>query len=383
MHLLRRESDGEFSLTEYYGEPPPYAILSHTWGSDSDEVTFKDITKSRGKSKSGYEKLRFCAAQAEKDGLEYFWVRILCVTYLYIIADTRQVDTCCIDKRDSVKLSEAINSMYWWYQCSAKCYVYLTDVATSGPALDTSKWFTRGWTLQELLAPSSVEFFASDHTLLGDKFWLSGRIHRITGIPVQALQAKPLSPSDFSIDERMSWAKGRETKREEDAAYCLLGLFGVHMPPIYGERRSNAFARLGWEIERKAATERRTGVVTTGEGPRGDVADAKRLPTASNLNPSKARLAVFQENVLPTTETLESSEIVNVSETQLVEVNRWYKHRPSRDRRTQGDVKDMESWWKKAIGMSLNNTRAYTRVSVLLVRWAEASAKRRQEVRKS
>jgi hypothetical protein len=200
---------------------------------------------------------------------------------------------------------------------------------------------------------------------------------------VQALQAKPLSPSDFSIDERMSWAKGRETKREEDAAYCLLGLFGVHMPPIYGERRSNAFARLGWEIERKAATERRTGVVTTGEGPRGDVADAKRLPTASNLNPSKARLAVFQENVLPTTETLESSEIVNVSETQLVEVNRWYKHRPSRDRRTQGDVKDMESWWKKAIGMSLNNTRAYTRVSVLLVRWAEASAKRRQEVRKS
>jgi hypothetical protein len=76
MYLLRCESDGEFSLTEYYGQLPPYAILSHTWGSDDEEVTFKDILKSRGKRKSGYEKLRFCAAQAEEDGLEYFWVRL-------------------------------------------------------------------------------------------------------------------------------------------------------------------------------------------------------------------------------------------------------------------------------------------------------------------
>jgi hypothetical protein len=74
MHLLRREANGEFSLAEYYGQPPPYAILSHTWGSDSDEVTFKDIVKGRGKDKPGYKKLRFCAAKAAREGLEYFWV---------------------------------------------------------------------------------------------------------------------------------------------------------------------------------------------------------------------------------------------------------------------------------------------------------------------
>jgi hypothetical protein len=74
MRLLHVKADGEFSLTEFFGVIPPYAVLSHTWGTDSEEVSFKDLTKRRGKDKSGYKKLRFCATQAAHDRLAYFWV---------------------------------------------------------------------------------------------------------------------------------------------------------------------------------------------------------------------------------------------------------------------------------------------------------------------
>src|SRR5947207_2310346 len=109
-----------------------------------------------------------------------------------------------------------------------------------------SRWFTRGWTLQELLAPVSVEFFSREATRLGDKQSLEQQIHEITGIPVSALQGRPLS--DFTVDERMFWAAKRETKREEDKAYALLGIFDVHMPLIYGEGMKNARRRLLNEI---------------------------------------------------------------------------------------------------------------------------------------
>lgn len=241
MRLLRRPSENDsFSLVERVGNDiPPYAILSHTWGSDEDEVTYKDILKGRGKSKSGYRKLTFCGEQAAKDDLDFFWV-----------------DTCCINKSSSAELAEAINSMFKWYQKADTCYVFLSDVPTSSPneitqeawsqVFQSSRWFKRGWTLQELLAPRYVDFFSHSGEQIGNKESLLQALHSTTHIPVLALQSGTLS--QFSVDERMSWIKGRDTKREEDVAYSLLGIFHVHMPLIYGEGRDNAFRRLRAEI---------------------------------------------------------------------------------------------------------------------------------------
>ena len=246
MRLLELKTNGEFSLTKYLiNNIPPYAILSHTWGDDDEEVTFKDLVEGTGKSKAGYRKIQFCGEQAASDGLQYFWV-----------------DTCCIDKSNSAELSEAINSMFRWYRDAAKCYVYLSDVSINDydqndqfsqsweSAFRESRWFTRGWTLQELIAPASVEFFSREGKRLGDKKSLERQIHEITGIAVQALQGSPLS--DFSVAERMSWAEKRETKRKEDKAYSLLGIFDIHMPLIYGEgrkKRSAGFKRRSISVQ--------------------------------------------------------------------------------------------------------------------------------------
>jgi hypothetical protein len=232
MRLLRIEDGGGFGLVELVGSNiPPYAILSHTWGADEEEVTFKDLVDGTGKTKNGYRKLYFCAKQAVKDTLQHFWV-----------------DTCCIDKSSSAELSEAINSMYRWYHHASRCYVYLSDVSIGGSTFRSSRWFTRGWTLQELVAPTSVEFFSSEGERIGDKNSLVRDIAEITGISVQALQGqRPLY--QFGVDERMLWAKGRQTKREEDAAYSLLGIFDIHMPLLYGEGRNKALVRLQKEIE--------------------------------------------------------------------------------------------------------------------------------------
>lgn len=234
MRLLERKRNDDFRVSEdLISNIPPYAILSHTWG--SDEVTYRDIIESTGKNKAGYKKLRFIADQAAKDKLKYFWV-----------------DTCCIDKSSSAELTEAINSMFRWYQEAAKCYVYLADISMPSfgrPAIKKSKWFTRGWTLQELLAPTLVDFFSADGQRIGTKSSMEEDINQVTGIPIKALQGQPLS--DYSVSEQMAWAKNRKTTRKEDEAYCLLGIFGVHLPVIYGEG-SNAFVRLGEAIEQRS-----------------------------------------------------------------------------------------------------------------------------------
>ncbi|KAF2113564.1 hypothetical protein BDV96DRAFT_114202 [Lophiotrema nucula] len=245
MRLLKLSGDDELSFTQDIideNEIPRYAILSHTW-QEGEEVTFDELSNESSKSKAGYAKIWFCAQQAKRDGLEYFWV-----------------DTCCIDKSSSAELHEAINSMFRWYQNSERCYVYLTDVAydTSDgddeysrrwkPPFKKSRWFTRGWTLQELIAPASVGFFSREGTYLGNKQSLEQTVREITGIDVEALRRSPLSK--FSKDERLSWAAKRETTRVEDMAYCLLGIFNVYMPLIYGEGRKNALARLEEQIER-------------------------------------------------------------------------------------------------------------------------------------
>jgi hypothetical protein len=238
MRLLHTISEERFRCTEDLGgkKIPPYAILSHTW-KEGQEVTFADLKDSEnavdvdGQIKEGYQKLRFCAEQAKCDNLDYFWV-----------------DTCCIDKTNNTELSEAINSMFRWYQNAAKCYVYLSDVEkndsddNSEIAFKQSRWFKRGWTLQELLAPQSVEFFSKDGARLGDKESLKHVIHEVTGIPIKVLLGSDLS--QFDVAERFSWAENRHTTREEDGAYCLFGLFGVHLPLIYGEGKENAHDRL-------------------------------------------------------------------------------------------------------------------------------------------
>jgi hypothetical protein len=171
------------------------------------------------------------------------------------------VDRCCIDKASHTELSEAITSMFRWYRDSAKCYVYLSDVSTSKgdknsentqtweSAFRCSRWFTRGWTLQELIAPRSVEFFSREEELLGNKKVLESQIHDITKIPIEALRGSSLST--FDVSERLRWAENRKTQRKEDKAYCLLGIFNVFMPLIYGEGE-NAFMRLKQEIDKSS-----------------------------------------------------------------------------------------------------------------------------------
>ncbi|KAH7327105.1 hypothetical protein BKA65DRAFT_62245 [Rhexocercosporidium sp. MPI-PUGE-AT-0058] len=242
MRLLQYNSDGNFSLTEFFDNAiPEYAILSHRWG--TEEATFEDLQKGIGTKKAGYEKIRFCGERARGDGLKYFWV-----------------DTCCIDKSSSTELAEALNSMFRWYRDAARCYVYLLDVsAVKQKAGDTStectwesafrdsEWFTRSWTLQELLALCAVEFFSQQGKRLGDKEILGRQIQEVIGIPISALEGAPLS--QFSIEERLSWAENRQTTRPEDKAYSLLGMFGIHLLPIYGEGKEHAFRRLKKEIQ--------------------------------------------------------------------------------------------------------------------------------------
>ncbi|KAF2666333.1 HET-domain-containing protein [Microthyrium microscopicum] len=252
MRLLQIDETGRVSLTRnHINNIPPYAILSHTWGSDEDEVTFQELSTGTGTHKVGFTKIRFCGQQAAKDGLQYFWV-----------------DTCAIDKSSSTELQESINSMFAWYRNAKKCYVYLTDVPTNTSipwqtAFHKSRWFTRGWTLQELLAPSSVEFFSKDQRL-GDKRSLEQDIHEITGIAVEALQNNDLS--SFSVEERMSWTENRNTLREEDKVYSLLGIFGVYMPMLYSEGQNNAFRRLREEIAKNENMSSNHGLLSKRNG---------------------------------------------------------------------------------------------------------------------
>lgn len=229
MRLLHART---WQLSEFFGEIPPYAILSHTWG--QDEVTFEDLKYGRRDSstsastKSGFTKVQGCCRQAIEDGFEYVWI-----------------DTCCIDKSSSAELSEAINSMFSWYQQARICYAYLSDVSSDVATFTRSRWFGRGWTLQELLAPSTVVFYNIDWALLGSKTGLCNKIADATGIGSDFLRGRPLE--EASVAQRMSWAANRQTLRPEDTAYCLLGIFDVNMPMVYGEG-TKAFIRLQEEI---------------------------------------------------------------------------------------------------------------------------------------
>ncbi|KAL5381218.1 hypothetical protein DPSP01_007211 [Paraphaeosphaeria sporulosa] len=292
MRLLQYSENGELSIHSFDdGAIPPYAILSHTWGADGDEVTFADLETGGGRTKPGYKKIVFCGKQARHDGFQYFWI-----------------DTCCINKTDKAELAFAIRSMFRWYRNAARCYVYLSDVSNQPMAIDrghsnarwfiwiwmlpvlcslsgwcnsmiyrflysrhiscpfaggdvvysqqesksalwSSRWFTRGWTLQELLAPSTVDFFSKEGIKLGDKLSLAGDLRKATGIPTSALQGEPLS--NFRVHERIEWSEHRTTKIPADRAYSLMGILGVSLSPIDSESPAEAMKRVIDEVEKQ------------------------------------------------------------------------------------------------------------------------------------
>jgi Heterokaryon incompatibility protein (HET) len=207
-----------------------YIILSHTWG--KDEISFEEFQYGRTNAK-----IRQTCAQARREGFRYVWI-----------------DTCCIDKRSSAELSEAINSMYKWYQWASICYVFLEDcpsieILREDPAhLWECRWFSRGWTLQELIAPKIVEFYNPSWIEIGTKSSLRELIARRTNIPEDVLTGFK-RPKEYNVAVRLGWAARRYTTRVEDSAYCLMGLFGIHLPLLYGEGKS-AFQRLQEEILR-------------------------------------------------------------------------------------------------------------------------------------
>ncbi|KAI8961352.1 HET-domain-containing protein [Daldinia sp. FL1419] len=269
MRLLNCRTLG---FEEFVGYVPAYAILSHTWG--EGEITFSDMSnRESASSKYGMEKIEATCRVALEEGLDYAWV-----------------DTCCIDKSSSAELSEAINTMFAWYKGAALCLVFLSDFLafpsstlaeivasfdareasekreqvfhrdphiltgreielrrTVRNSLGSCKWFSRGWTLQELIAPSRVQFYDKNWTCFGSKAELSSVLAWITGIDASVLNGRSLD--EILVGRRMSWIANRSTTRVEDMAYCLLGIFDINMPLLYGEGKK-AFIRLQEEILR-------------------------------------------------------------------------------------------------------------------------------------
>ncbi len=232
-----------------------YLILSHVW--NDEEQSFQDIQRIHERCDATGEdphdlvspKVRKTCELAERHGYKWAWI-----------------DTCCIDKTSSAELSETINAMYQYYAISLVCYVHLGDMVEppnmSGfktdlldptvPKTDPfsrCQWNQRGWTLQELIAPRLVYFLTTDWAYLGSKDDFADGLALATGIPASVLRLEQ-KPSEFSVAHRMSWAAKRKTRRIEDEAYCLLGIFGVNMPTLYGEGR-RAFQRLQEEILRR------------------------------------------------------------------------------------------------------------------------------------
>lgn len=223
---------------------PPYAILSHTW--EDDEATYQDVSNHPGprRASKGWAKVQKCCQVATSLELEYVWI-----------------DTCCIDKTSSAELSEAINSMFRWYERAHICIAFLTDhiagrrLELERETIRSCRWFTRGWTLQELVAPAEIRFYDHSWKLVDTRDGLKRLISNITGIPENILETpksgqRPCRKilDSLSVGERMSWAAKRTTTRPEDLAYSLLGLFDINLPLLYGEGQTKAFRRLQDEI---------------------------------------------------------------------------------------------------------------------------------------
>jgi Heterokaryon incompatibility protein (HET) len=225
MRLLQTATS---EIEDFICQVPEYAILSHTWG--EGEVSYQELISGAGVQKKGWSKIRDCCARAAKDGWKYVWI-----------------DTCCINKESSAELSESINSMFAWYEQAAVCYAYLADVDGRSDDYNSqlylSRWFKRGWTLQEFLAPPFLIFLDQNWAELGTRYSLRNIISPVTKIQPQQM----IDFRSCNVATKFSWAALRETTRPEDQAYCLMGLFGINMPLLYGEG-SKAFTRLQQKI---------------------------------------------------------------------------------------------------------------------------------------
>jgi hypothetical protein len=194
---------------------------------------YSHLRRARQKG-NGWNKVSNCCKEAKALGFSYVWI-----------------DTCCISKDSSSELSEAINSMFSWYSDASICIAYLSDVSFEDAINEfrRSHWFSRGWTMQELIAPDDVWFYSKDWQFLGLRSVLASETASITSIDDSVFyQHCQLKISRLSVAARLSWAANRSTTRAEDRVYSLLGLFGVNMPTIYGEGEQAAFFRLQVEI---------------------------------------------------------------------------------------------------------------------------------------
>lgn len=251
---------------------PPYAFISHCWLHPDEEPTLRDLVDNVAYRKAGFTKLQRAADVALRRGLEYFWI-----------------DTCCVDGRIIHEVRQAIKTVALWLTKADICFVYLSDVKaveqrsslnSNHESLRKSKWFTRSWTLVELLVPQRVEFFSDNWTALGDKSTLEKVITEVTLIPARALQGTiPLK--NFPVELIRSWTDHRESHRPEDEAYCLLSLLEIDMTIHYDEGKDLAWGRLNNEIEK------------------GDFYTLKRSPTAllkyETLNEGCFRLLIFDD----------------------------------------------------------------------------------------
>ncbi|KAK1519196.1 hypothetical protein CPAR01_15634 [Colletotrichum paranaense] len=226
---------------------PPYAVLSHLW--EHDEVLFQDMGDlSRAARRGGFLKIQLACAAAERQGLGHIWI-----------------DTCCVDKDSEAERNEAVEFSFRIFKSAAVCIAYLSDVrsesamlaeytSVADPFLDNnlegkfrhtfkrSRWFTRSWTLPELVAPPGLLFYSHGWELIGTRSQLREHLFDITGVDTFVLQGGDLAK--VSVARKMFWATSRNAYRLEDIAYSLAGLFGVEMIPIYGEGNVRAFLRL-------------------------------------------------------------------------------------------------------------------------------------------
>jgi hypothetical protein len=232
-------------MIDFVGRPPhAFAILSHTW--DSEEVTFQAFHHHAARAVAkGWTKIEQTCREAQRCGFNYVWI-----------------DSCCIDKTNNAELTESINSMFQWYSDAALCLVYLSDFDNSASPsnrnamLRGARWFQRGWTLQEIVAARTVHFYDHAWRCFGTQETLRDELASITGIDA-GLLSPPQQPAALEIRDlldalpvgrRMAWAAFRQTTKPEDMAYCLIGLFDVSMPMLYGEGAEKAFFRLQEEI---------------------------------------------------------------------------------------------------------------------------------------
>jgi hypothetical protein len=281
MRLIHVETH---ELREFNEPPNEYAILSHRW-IDDQEVRLQDWeayvakqepTSSQVQYKSGFIKIQNACTQAKKRGLEWMWA-----------------DTACIDKTNHLEVGKSINLMFSWYQFASVCFVYLHDTSNGNQHIEWTKdppvvrkmpeWFTRGWTLQELLAPSKVLLFDQDWNCLGDRRELAKVINKLTSIPLDVLCGKDIR--SYSHGERLSWAKGRQTKEPEDRVYSLLGLLGVFLPAVgYGIGLKSAL----WQLESAIDRQRIEGNLSLPDDELFSrfIADVENIPT-SMLGPRK------------------------------------------------------------------------------------------------